>query len=313
MLRRQELLWGRRKPTEEAELGTFGRSRTFISQFKSLDPAGPEGNPFRDSTVPWVPAPGYLAAGTRTHPRARLTPLVQDRHPSPPRPQPSSVQAAMPACQPPRPLHSPIPPHASCYPTLTHGSPTHPPGRVVRPRPPGHTASGLPCAAPPDRQPGPGRLGRRRLHCTHSVAAVTFQAHGRLARWPNDRPSLRDAGSMPISMTSARRSARPRPPALAPPCPQKRAQPRGAEPRGAEPRGARVPSTALGEPPHPSAPPPSSPARAPTSTCTAGRRLLGGISAEWTWRPRPPGRMRWQIAGVWRVPETSEQRKVRGV
>lgn len=38
----------------------------------------------------------------------------------------------------------------------------------------------------------PAFLGWLHFHITHSVVSVTFQAHLLLARWPNDRPSLRD-------------------------------------------------------------------------------------------------------------------------
>lgn len=46
-------------------------------------------------------------------------------------------------------------------------------------------------------RPAPALSGWMQSHCTHSVVSVTFRAHLRLARWPNDRPSLGDGGSMP--------------------------------------------------------------------------------------------------------------------
>lgn len=166
---------------------------------------------------PWVRAPDCWHHDT---PQSPNDAPPAGYAPPAPKATASSIQGAMPiwaapsAPAQPSSLHTPpATPRVSTAASHIH--------RACGPSPPpGHMASEPPCGATPDPQPRPGLLGCMRLHCTHSVLAVTFRAHGRLARWPNDKSSLGDAGSKPISMTFAHHSSRPRPPALAPPSPR---------------------------------------------------------------------------------------------
>lgn len=134
-----------------------------------------------------------------THPRARLIPvrLLSSRTCAPSKwPSQSPHRKSGPGSSA---LPWPLPPpNTSCHHMLIQGSHALPRSSVVCPRHPrthGFRAETWPHHLTP--QVCPSLLGMNAFLFDHSVVSVTFRAHLRLARWPNDRPSLRDARSMP--------------------------------------------------------------------------------------------------------------------